>query len=257
MPRGAGGFPPELAGRDELRETIAIDRCRSGRSARSLLMVGLRGVGKTVLLEQVRRDAEASGVRTVKIEAKEDRSLPAMLLPELRKALLRLSDVDRLSAADAATALVNPARDKGVEYTEDAVRAIVAETEGYPFFLQVWGTECWNTADASPITRNDVERARKSAIADLDASFFKVRFDRMTPVEKRYLRAMAELGPGPHRSGDIAEMLGRKVTSVAPTRSNLIAKGMIWSPSHGDTAFTVPLFDGFMKRIMPDDDWRD
>jgi hypothetical protein len=85
----------------------------------------------------------------------------------------------------------------------------------------------------------------------LDESFFRVRFDRLTPSEKAYLRAMAELGPGPHRSGDIAEELRRKVTALAPTRSKLIAKGMIWSPSHGDTAFTVPLFDQFMRRIIP------
>ena len=82
-------------------------------------------------------------------------------------------------------------------------------------------------------------------------SFFRVRFDRLTPMEKRYMRAMAELGRGPHRSGDVAAALGRKVTKVAPVRSSLIAKGMLYSPAHGDTAFTVPLFDGFMKRIMP------
>ena len=87
----------------------------------------------------------------------------------------------------------------------------------------------------------------------MDESFFRVRFDRLTPSEKRYLRAMAELGPGPHRSGDVAEMLDRKVTALAPLRSQLIAKGMVWSPGHGDTAFSVPLFDEFLKRIMPDE----
>ena len=94
------------------------------------------------------------------------------------------------------------------------------------------------------------------AIAALDESFFRVRFDRMTPLERRYLRAMAELGPGPHRSGDIAAVLGREVSALAPTRGKIISKGMVWSPSHGDTAFTVPLFDEFMKRIMPGDAWR-
>ena len=93
------------------------------------------------------------------------------------------------------------------------------------------------------------------AIAALDESFFRVRFDRLTPSEKKYLRAMAELGPGPHRSGDIAEQLRRQVSSLGPTRSSLIGKGMIWSPNHGDTAFTVPLFDEFMTRVMPGDDW--
>jgi hypothetical protein len=101
----------------------------------------------------------------------------------------------------------------------------------------------------------DVEQASVAAIAELDESFFRVRFDRLTSLEKRYLRAMADLGPGPHRSGDVAMRLGRGVTSLAPTRSQLVAKGMIWSPSHGDTAFTVPLFDDFMKRIMPGNEW--
>jgi hypothetical protein len=93
-------------------------------------------------------------------------------------------------------------------------------------------------------------------VAALDESFFRVRFDRLTPSEKKYLRAMAELGSGPHRSADIADQLDRRVTSLGPIRNQLIAKGMIWSPHHGDTAFTVPLFDEFMRRIMPGDDWR-
>jgi hypothetical protein len=106
-------------------------------------------------------------------------------------------------------------------------------------------------------TLTDVETASKVAVATLDQSFFRVRFDRVTPAERKYLRAMAELGPGPHRSGDIASALNRNVTGLAPTRSQLIAKGMIWSPSHGDTAFTVPLFDEFMRRIMPGASWLD
>jgi len=134
--------------------------------------------------------------------------------------------------------------------------SIVRRTHGYPYFLQEWGKHAWDTATASPITEQDVQHASKTAVAALDESFFRVRFDRLTPAEKRYLRAMAELGPGPHRSGDIADKLGRKVTTLGPTRNQLIAKGMIWSPSHGDTAFTVPLFDEFMKRIMPGDEWR-
>ena len=123
---------------------------------------------------------------------------------------------------------------------------------GYPYFLQEWGKHSWNLADRSPIEGEDARRATVQALAELDASFFRVRFDRLTPSEKRYLRAMAELGPGPHRSGNIADRLGRRVTTVAPVRSALIAKGMIYSPAHGDTAFTVPLFDEFMKRTMPD-----
>jgi hypothetical protein len=97
----------------------------------------------------------------------------------------------------------------------------------------------------------DARQATVQALAELDAGFFRVRFDRLTPTEKRYMRAMADLGPGPHRSGDVADVLNRKVTTVAPVRNSLIAKGMLYSPAHGDTAFTVPLFDGFMKRIVP------
>jgi AAA ATPase domain len=385
---GAGTPPPELAGRDELRETVrvALERVRRGLPAKSILMVGLRGVGKTVLLDRMREDAEASGFHTIRLEAPENRSLPALLAPQLRVALLRLSRNERAkelasralrglagfakalkvkfqdievgldfepepgladngdlehdlqalfevvgaAAKSADTVLVlfidelqyveenqlaalitalhrsaqrrlpvvlvgaglpqlrgqmgdaksyaerlfdfpeigplppsaarlaidKPARDQGVEFSEEALQSIVRHTHGYPYFLQEWGKHAWDIATASPITAADVERASSVAVAALDESFFRVRFDRLTPAEKRYLRAMAELGPGPHRSGDIAEQLGRTVSSLGPTRSQLIAKGMVWSPSHGDTAFTVPLFDEFMKRIMPDTDWR-
>lgn len=385
---GAGTPPPELAGRDEVRETVrvALERVRRGLPTKSILMVGLRGVGKTVLLDRVREDAESARLQTVRIEAPENRSLPALLAPQLRLALLRLSrnaraknlatralrglagfakalkvkyqdievgvdfdpepgladngdlehDLQALlevvgeTAQKAGTALIlfidelqyveedqlaalitalhrtaqrrlpvvlvgaglpqlpgqmgraksyaerlfdfpligplpdeaakiaiaKPANAQGVKVSKDALQSIVQQTHGYPYFLQEWGKHAWDAADASPIAQEDVERASKAAIAALDESFFRVRFDRLTPLERRYLRAMAELGPGPHRSGDIAEMLGRKVTALGPTRNQLIAKGMVWSPSHGDTAFTVPLFDEFMRRIMPGDEWR-
>ncbi len=385
---GAGTPPPELAGRDELIETarIAMERIRLRHPAKSLLMVGLRGVGKTVLLDHIREMAEASGMHTLRIEAPERRSLPALLAPQLRQALLRLSRQERakesaqralralagfakalkvkysdlevgldfepepgladngdlehdlqdlLEAAglaaqasetalvlfidelqyveeeelaalitalhraaqrrlpvillgaglpqlrgrmgraksyaerlfdfpeigplppDAARlAIVKPAESQGVVFESPALDLILHETQGYPYFLQEWGKHAWDTADASPITRDDVVLASVSALAALDESFFRVRFDRLTPMEKRYLRAMAEIGPGPHRSGDIAEIFGRSVSSFGPTRNQLISKGMVWSPSHGDTAFTVPLFDAFMKRIMPGDDWK-
>jgi len=385
---GAGTPPPELAGRDELRETvrIALERVRRGLPTKSILMVGLRGVGKTVLLDRMREDAEAGALQTVRIEAPESRSLPALLAPQLRMALLRLSrnekakdlasralrglagfakalkvkyqdievgldldpepgladngdlehdlqalfevvgtaaqkagtalvlfidelqyveeeqlaalitalhrcaqrrlpvvlvgaglpqlrgqmgraksyaerlfnfpEIGALPDAAAKIAIAKPAKDQGVSVTADALQSIVRQTHGYPYFLQEWGKHAWDTAARSPISRGDADLASKTAIAALDESFFRVRFDRLTPMEKKYLRAMAELGPGPHRSGDIAEQLNRKVTSLGPTRNQLIAKGMIWSPSHGDTAFTVPLFDEFMRRIMPGDDWR-
>lgn len=386
---GAGTPPPELAGRDELLETvrIAIERIRQGRSTKSVLMVGLRGVGKTVLLDRMRDVADSSGIQTLRMEAPEGRSLPAILAPELRQALIKISRNERakelahralrglagfarslkvkyqdievgldfdpepgladngdlehdlhalleaageaaqsagtaltifldelqyvredelaaliialhrtaqrelpvilvgaglpqlrgrmgraksyaerlfdfpeigpLSPEAARSAIAKPARAEGVEITSEALELIISETHGYPYFVQEWGKHAWDVAQTSPITRADVEIASASAIAALDESFFRVRFDRLTPSEKRYLRAMAELGSGPHRSGDIAEQLGRQVTSLGPVRNQLISKGMIWSPSHGDTAFTVPLFDEFMRRIIPGDDWRD
>ena len=144
-----------------------------------------------------------------------------------------------------------PAREFGVELTPAAVDRVVTESSGYPYFLQEWGYHVWNAAPASPITDDDVRSARSSVIDTLDRDFFRVRFDRLTPKEKDYLRAMAVLGSGSHRSGDVAAALGVRVESVAPRRSGLIAKGMIYSPAHGDTAFTVPLFEQFLLRAMP------
>jgi len=170
--------------------------------------------------------------------------------------LFDFREVGPLPAEAARAAIRKPAEAEGVKIDDDALDRIVAATHRYPYFLQEWDKHAWDTAADSRITRLDVDRGSETAIAALDESFFRVRFDRLTPLEKRYLRAMAELGPGPHRSGQIADVLGRDVTSLGPTRSQLIAKGMIWSPSHGDTAFTVPLFDEFMRRIMPGDDWK-
>lgn len=385
---GAGSPPPELAGRGAIRRDVDVrlQRLRLGRPAKSVMLVGLRGVGKTVLLDQIRRDAEAGGIQTVRIEAPENRSLPALLAPTLRLALLHLSkreaakdyairglralagfasklkltyadievgldyepepgladngdlegdlttllqqvglaakaagtavvifidelqyveepqmaalvsalhrcsqeklpvtvvgaglpqlrgrmgeaksyaerlfdfpEIGPLSAPDAADAIIRPIQNEGVEIQDDAVQLIIEKTQGYPYFLQEWGKHTWDIAPESPIRREDVLNASDEAVAALDESFFRVRFDRLTPTEKKYLRAMADLGPGPHRSGDIADELGRVVSSLGPTRAGLIAKGMIWSPTHGDTAFTVPLFDEFMKRIMPGNDWK-
>jgi len=196
--------------------------------------------------------------------------LPVVLvgagLPQLRghmgeaksyaERLFDFPEVGALPPPAARIALEKPALAEGVEINKSALDALVEETKGYPYFLQEWGKHAWEVAVASPITLQDVEAASSSAIAALDESFFRVRFDRLTPLEKRYLRAMAELGAGPHRSGDIAAVLNRQVMGLGPTRNQLIGKGMIWSPSHGDTAFTVPLFDAFMKRIMAGDDWK-
>ena len=384
---GAGTPPPELAGRDDIRESvrIALERTKIGRPTKSMMMVGLRGVGKTVLLDLMRDQAEASGIYALRIEAPENRSLPAMLVPQLRVALLRLSNkqaakqlaqralrglagfvgalkvkyqdievgldfepesgladngdleidlqalfevvgaaakadatcmalfidelqyvqenelaalitalhrmaqrrlpvimfgaglpqvrgrmgqaksyaerlfefpaIGPLSPEDAKRAIAKPAKDEGVKIEPHALDAIVSQTQCYPYFLQEWGKHVWDVAERPPITAANVEVASRHAIAALDQSFFSVRFDRLTPAERRYMRAMAQLGAGPHRSGDIANTLNRPVSSLAPTRNQLINKGMIWSPSHGDTAFTVPMFDQFMRRIMRGDEW--
>ena len=156
-----------------------------------------------------------------------------------------------LSPVAAADAVRLPIEREGEAITDEALEQVYQETQGYPYFLQEWGRHSWATAPQSPINVVDVQSARDAAIAELDTGFFRVRFDRLTPKEKSYLRAMAELGPGPHRSGEVAASVGATVTSLAPVRNNLITKGMLFSPAHGDTAFTVPLFDSFMKRVMP------
>ncbi|MEZ1315104.1 ATP-binding protein [Pseudomonas fluorescens] len=385
---GAGTRPPELAGRDAIREKlrVSIERLRVGRPSKSIVMVGLRGVGKTVLLNRMLIDAEASGIHTVYAEAPEGRSLPSLLAPQLRSALLRISRVEAAkdkavralraltgfarslkvtyqdievgidyeaeagladngdlegdlttlltqvgeAARDAKTALVifidelqyvveeefaalitalhrvsqlslpvtivgaglpqlrgragnaksyaerlfdypeigpleppearvafvKPSEDEGVTVEPGAADLVVAMTQGYPYFIQEWGKSAWDVASNDHISVEDVREASPLAIAALDESFFRVRFDRMTVAEKIFLRAMADLGAGPHRSGDIAARLGRTSQSLGPIRSSLINKGMIWSPNHGDTAFTVPMFDQYMKRIMPGDDWQ-
>jgi hypothetical protein len=166
--------------------------------------------------------------------------------------LFEFIPMDRLDPDAAAAALRVQAAKSNVTLDDAAISKILGQTLGYPYFLQKWGKHSGNLADRSPIDGKDARQAMVQALAELDASFFRVRFDRLTPSEKRHLRAMAELGPGPHRSGNIADRLGRRVTTVAPVRSALIAKGMIYSPAHRDTAFTVPLFDGFLKRTMPD-----
>lgn len=166
--------------------------------------------------------------------------------------LFDFPEIGSLNRQDASDALQIPAEAQGARFDADALRRIVEEARGYPYFLQEWGYHVWNAAPGPRITAADVEAARPGVVRQLDQNFFLVRFDRLTPKEKQYLRAMAQLGPGPHRSGDIAGCLGANVESVAPRRSALIKKGMIYSPAHGDTAFTVPLFDENLKRAMPD-----
>ncbi len=166
--------------------------------------------------------------------------------------LFQFPELGPLQPEYAAAALQEPVTEQNVRFTDEALQEIIRQTEGYPYFLQERGYQAWNLASQSPIGVDTIRQATDESIKRLDTNFFRVRFDRLTPREKEYLRALAELGEGPHRSGDVADQLDVKVQSVAPVRNSLIKKGMIYSPAHGDTAFTVPLFGDFMKRIMPD-----
>jgi hypothetical protein len=165
--------------------------------------------------------------------------------------LFQYPQIGPLSPADAAEALQEPVQAQGVAFTPEALAKIIEQTQGYPYFLQEWGYQSWNLAEESPIGSDVIARTTAESIRRLDQNFFRVRFDRLTPREKDYLRALADMGDNTQRSGDIAERLHVKVQSIAPVRNGLIKKGMIYSPAHGDTAFTVPLFAAFMKRIMP------
>jgi hypothetical protein len=378
---GAGLQPPELAGRDKLLEDamIDMDRVLDGRPTKGMMLLGLRGVGKTVLLNRLHRMAEEKGFRTAKVEAPEGGVLPQLLAPELRQVLysldlkaaaghkvreaasvlrnfvaafkVKIGDIEigieaargkadtgnleqdlpdllvaiaeaahersvalgifldevqylspnelaalivacheiaqrdfplffvgaglpqiaalagnaksyaerlftypqvgQLDAIAARAALVHPAKNEGVDFQNDAVEEILRVTERYPYFIQEWGFHVWNSVPESPIQRAHVQEATAGIIAHLDANFFRVRFDRLTQLQQKYLRAMAELGAGPHQTGDIAATLGVEAAAVATVRQQLINKGMVWSQRHGETAFTVPLFNDFMKRQMP------
>ena len=381
---GAGAQPPELTGRQDLleRARITLGRTRLGRPAKSFVAIGLRGVGKTVLLHRIRILAEADSYHTCFIEAHEHARLPELLIPQIRRLIL---DLDRLGALnehvkrglrvlksfmsvfklsyadmeieldispetgsgdsgnleadltelllalgraaaarsvavallvdemqflaerdlaalimalhrcvqhalpivliaaglpqtltlagksksyaerlfefptvgplcqdDARLALRAPVEKQGASWSDDALDLVWTDTAGYPYFLQEWGYHAWNAAEGSVITGEDVAKAGKTAVAQLDDNFFRVRFGRLTPSERTYLRAMAALGPGPHRTGAVADLLGSLMPVQSSFRTRLIDKGMIYSPQHGEIAFSVPLFDRFLKRIMPD-----
>jgi AAA ATPase domain len=228
-----------------------------------------RQVGVLLAVDEVQYlSMEELGALITALHRCVQRDLPVLLagagLPQLpglageaksyAERLFDFPQIGSLPEEDALAALAIPARDEGVEIEDAALRFMVDRSEGYPYFIQEWGYRVWNYADGPAISRTDARGVEAEVIRQLDANFFLVRFDRLTPKEKEYLRAMAELGAGPHRSGDIASALGVRVESVAPRRSGLIVKGMIYSPAHGDTAFTVPLFDHYLRRAMPD--WR-
>ena len=166
--------------------------------------------------------------------------------------LFDFPDIGALSKPDAAKAIEDPLQAAGVSIAGEALDRIFDLTMGYPYFLQEWGYQVWNHARSSPIDRAIVEAASPDVVRRLDGSFFRVRFDRLTPKEKEFLRAMAEIGPGPYRSSEVASILKVGLKATGPVRASLIKKGMIYSPSHGEMAFTVPLFDDFMRRSIPE-----
>jgi hypothetical protein len=167
--------------------------------------------------------------------------------------LFSFPDVGALSEPEAGKALQDPAVAEQVKFSPEALKKIFSLTMGYPYFIQEWGYQCWNQAEQSPIELDVVNTATTTVLTRLDENFFRVRFDRLTPREKNFLRAMAELGEQSQRIGDIADRLGVKVTSLGPVRAKLISKGMVYSPAYGDLAFTVPLFDQFMLRAIPEE----
>ena len=156
--------------------------------------------------------------------------------------------VGALEAEDAKVAIRQPVEDEGEKISDEALAEIISKTRGYPYFLQEWGYQCWNISQGEGIGLADATKAAAFATRRLDDGFFKVRFDRLTPKEREYVIAMAQLGTGPYRSSEVAERLGESHQSLGPRRSQIISKGMIYSPSHGDIAFTVPMFNDYLIR---------
>lgn len=375
-----------MAGRDDLvsNAQIALGRAKNDIHGKSFIAVGLRGVGKTVVLNKVQELAEDEKYHVIFMEAHDDGSLPRLIVPQLRSVLIKLSKFERASELaklglrvlrnfsnalkvkmgdidvgfdfgtemgtadsgdiandlpelfqvvgkaaqaqktaiaiiidemqylskdemgaivmsihranqrglpivlvgaglpqilgkmgdsksyaermfdfprvealtydDAVLAISEPARKQGVNFESDAMREIFRVTDGYPYFLQEWGHVAWGLGTDDTINRQNIVDAEAAAIRRLDQSFFRMRLERMTPTERKYIVSMAYLGKGPHLSGDIAKAYGAKVSTVAPLRSNLISKGMVWSPEYGKTDFSVPLFDEFIRREFPSPD---
>ncbi|RZS54960.1 ATP-binding protein [Sphaerotilus mobilis] len=375
---GAGSQPPELSGRGAILDeaNIAIQRALIGKHSRSQMLLGLRGVGKTVLLNKIAEMAEGAGHVTSFIEAPEGKSLSELLVPKINQTLRKFSLVEQAKAKshqalralrafasvfkvtygdatlsvdpeigvadsgdiendlpelfvrvgeaakaagkawtllidevqylsgtdlaalivalhkisqkdlpvlffgaglpqvaalsgeaksyaervfhfpavgplvgdDARSAIRQPIENEGEKITDIALDDILQKTQGYPYFLQEWGYQCWNIAQGPQIEWSDASQAAHAATRRLDDGFFKVRFDRLTPKEREYVIAMAQLGAGPYRSSEVAIALNETHQSLGPRRAQIINKGMIYSPSHGDIAFTVPMFNDYLMR---------
>ena len=381
---GAGTKPPALVGRDKQIESfdILLERLENGYVEQSMIITGLRGVGKTVLLDVFREKAEARDWATVEWEVEKNAAFAPKMAAHVRRALLQIApkarwthrvlraasvlksftltfnpdgamtaglDIDALAGvgdsgalsedltdvlvaigeaaqdrgvgvvflvdeiqflrppdlealivalhkcarrslpltlvgaglpqmprlagearsyserlfrfsrigeldagSDARDALLLPARDLGVELEPEAIDFIVEYTQGYPYFLQEYGRIVWDEASDYPVTLDDVESVLPLVEAELDESFFRVRAERTTELELRYLYAMAELGPKPHRASEVARRIQRTVEQAGPIRSRLIDKGLLYTPGHGYAAFTVPQFDRYMLRRHPE-----
>ncbi len=165
--------------------------------------------------------------------------------------LFQFVEIGALSKPDSDRAVRVPILASKADVTQAALDLIFLKCRGYPYFLQEWGSRAWLAARTSPISERDVATAEARTIESLDKSFFRVRYDRLTQSEKEYLRAMAHLGAGPHKSGDVAKVLGKKTTQTDTVRSKVIAKGMAFAGQYGEVHFSVPLFDEFMRRELP------
>ncbi len=373
---GAGTPPPDLAGREDVLKQAenAILRTLNLKTSRSQILLGLRGVGKTVLLNKINQIAEESGGQTAIIEATSSQTLPEMITSQLYRLLLKLNRakkagndlkkgfillsefaslfkvrvgeiefgmnptrltgdlsmdlgdllfaigeaaktrrtvvvilidevqylverdlealilalhrisqkevpllffgaglpqlaklageaksyaerlfnyivIDRLDDKSARKALEKPAREEKVEFEPMALQKIIEETEGYPYFIQLWGSYAWDIAKASPVTLEDVKRATDTAILSLDSGFFRIRYDRLTERQKEYVRAMAEVGHLPLTSTEVAQKMNMSVQQAAPLRDEVIKKGVAYSPERGMVTFSVPKFEEFIKRL--------
>lgn len=267
----AEATPEALIGRDGQTEafSVLLERLTRGRTEQSMIITGLRGVGKTVLLNKFAELAERIGWEVVELEASkhDETAFRQSIFSKFRAALLHLSPRRRWSkrarhAAEVLSSFVLSVDREGTF----SVTWDVAPSEGYAdhgdlgldltdVFLAVGEVAKERTTGIVVlIDSDDVGAAREAYEAKLDSSFFRVRLDRATPLQTAYMRAMAELGSEPQKAADVAARMGRESSQVAPIRSQLIDMGLLYTPQHGYAAFAVPDFDTFMLRAVPEPD---